>query len=339
MSAFPQRRSGGLSTFLSGSPIGMAVAVSAVVILGLLWGLGVIDLSRLRNTEPSTVGMVAIPTAARPIPAYTRVLRDHVWDPRTRRLTVVYLPPSAVTPEMLVKISDVLGRVLNHEKTPGYVFTNADFLPKGTREGVVGGIPAGKRAVRISGDKVEGLFGLNPGDRFDLVATMPIDASRGGGGQAFGFGGVYGQEIALQARLSNWQKQATVRVMVQNAIIVEPMSLRGVPAYQSSLTEGGVTRMRAVQEAVIAINPDEVARLTEALAVDARITAVPRSGRPDDRIDSTTPDLHPVSPFSGSAFGALSAAEPYGAGGQNGSFRIVETIMGQKRELTAVPRR
>ena len=339
MSPFAQRRPGGPSTLITGPAIAFTIVLSAVVILATLWGLGVLDLSRLRSTEPSTAGLVAIPTAARRIPAYTRLTRDHFWDPRTGRLTVVYLPPRAVTPEMLAKLSDVIGRVLGHEKAPGYVFTDGDFLPKGTREGIVGGIPAGKRAVRISADRVEGLYGLHLGDRFDLLATMPIDASRGGGAQTFNFAGVYGQQLALQARLTNWQKQATVRVMVQNAVIVEPMTTRGVPMLQSSLTEGGVSRTRPVQEVVIAVNPDEVARLTEAMAVDAKIMAVPRSGRPDDAVDSETPDLRPVSPFSAPRSGAVGAVDSAAATAQDVPFRVVETIMGQKRELTAVPRR
>lgn len=338
MSAFTQRRPGGPSTFSSFPVIAFAVVVPAVVILGTLWGLGVIDLSKLRSSEPSTAGLVAMPTAARRVPAYTRLTRDHFWDPRTNRLTVVYLPPRAVTPEMLANLSDVIGRVLDHEKAPGYVFTDADFLPKGTREGVVGGIPAGKRAVRISADKVEGLYGLRPGDRFDLLATMPIDASRGGGAQTFNFAGAYGQQLALQARLTNWQKQATVRVMVQNGLIVEPMATRAVPMFQNSLTDGGVTRTRPVQEAVIAINPEDVARLTEAIAVEAKITAIPRSGRPDDAVDSRTPDLRPVSPFSSPDSGVPAAVDSDSATGQDAPFKVVETIMGQKRELTAVPR-
>jgi Flp pilus assembly protein CpaB len=269
-----------------------------------------------------------VPTVARRIPAYTRLTRDHFWDVRNNRLTVVYLPPRAVTPEMLVKLSDLIGRVLDHDKAPGYVFTDGDFLPKGTREGVVAGIPAGKRAIRLSADRVEGLYGLHMGDRFDLLATMPIEASGGGGGQAMNFGGVHAQELALQAKLSNWQKQATVRVMVQNGIIVEAMAVRGVPGMQSSLTEGGVSRVRPVQEVVIAVSPEEVTRLTEAIAVDAKITAVPRSGRPDEPADSRMFDRQPVSPFS-TPSSTISDAPPY---------RVVETIMGKKRELTAVPR-
>jgi hypothetical protein len=99
---------------------------------------------------------------------------------------------------MITNIADVIGRVLDHDKEPGYVFTEADFLPPGTREGITAGIPAGKRAVRISADKVDGLYGLHAGDRFDLLATMPIEASRSSGGQSFGFSGPYGQQLALQ---------------------------------------------------------------------------------------------------------------------------------------------
>ena len=313
----------------------LTAIVSVVVIAVLLMALGVIDLSRLLSREPSTDGLVAVPTPAAPIPAYARVRRDHLWDRTNNRLAAIYLPPSAVTKEMLVNISDILGRVVDHEKEPGYVFTEADFLPRGTREGIVAGIPPGKRAVRISADRVEGLYGLNTGDRFDILATIPIDASRGG--QMFNFSGPYSQEVALEARLSNWDKQATVRVIVQNAVIVEPMNTRNVTTVQSSLTEGAAARTRPVQEAVIAVNPDEVAPLTEAMAVEARLTTIPRSGRPEDPVDSKTPDRRPFNPLTapGGAIGAVDAPVP---GDEPDGYAVVETIMGQRRSLTAVPR-
>jgi Flp pilus assembly protein CpaB len=335
MSAFTRRRPGSPPGFFAVPLIALAVVVSAVVIVATLWGLGLLDLSRLRSSEPSTAGLVAVPTPARRIPAYARVTRDYLWDAQRNRLSVIYLPPRAVTRQMILGISDLIGRVLDHDKLPGYAFTDDDFLPKGTREGFVAGIPAGKRAIRVPTDKVDGVFGLHAGDRFDIVATMPIDASRGS--QAFNVGGVYGEQLAMQARLSNWQKQATVRVLVQNGVIVEPMTTRTVPVLQTTLThEGAGVRMRPVQEVVIAIDPEEVARLTEALAVDARISIVPRSGRPDDPVDSITPDLEPVSPFSGPGTGGVrrSAAAPE----DDPAFTVVETIMGRKRTLTAVPR-
>jgi Flp pilus assembly protein CpaB len=285
-----------------------------------------------------TSGLTPVPVPAARIAAYTKVTRDHLWDARNLRLAVVYLPPAAVTKEMLVNVSDILGGVLNHEKQPGYVFTRSDFFPRGTREGLVAGIPAGKRAIRVEADKVEGLYGLLPGDRFDLVASMAIDAARGGSAGAFDIGGAYGQQLALQARLSNWQKQATVRVLVQNGVVVEPMTTRQVPVFSRTLTQGGITRMRPIQEIVIAVDPHEVAKLTEAIAVEAKVSTVPRSGRPDDPLNSVTPELQPVNPFTGPGFGV---AGP-GAGVSDGTqapFAMVETINGGRRELTAVPKR
>jgi Flp pilus assembly protein CpaB len=330
------RRPGAASGFFSAPIIAIAAVIAVAVVIEALWGLGLLDLSRFRSTEPSTAGLVAIPTPAKAIPAYTRVNRDHLWDVRRNRLSMVYLPPRAVTREMLTNVSDVIGRVLDHDKNSGYVFTDADFLPKGTREGLVAGIPAGKRAVRIPADRVDGVFGLHAGDRFDLVATMPIDASRS---SSFNVAGVYSEQLAVQARLSNWQKQATVRVLVQSGVIVEPMATRQVPVFQAALThEGGGFRMRPVQEVVIAIDPDEVARLTEALAVEAKVSMVPRSGRPDDPVDSTTPDLHPVSPFTAPGSRSLAGGDSESADADAAAFTVVETIMGQKRALTAVPR-
>jgi Flp pilus assembly protein CpaB len=305
----------------------MTTAIAAAVVAAAAVALlaGVVDFSGLRRSEPTTAGLIAVPTPAMRIPAYTRVRRDHLWDARGGQLAVLYLPPAAVTKEMLVDIGDVIGRVLESDKEPGYVFTEADFLPRGTREGIVAGIPAGKRAIRLSADTVSGLTGLHPGDRFDIMATMPIAAS--GNGRAFNFAGPYSQELALQAQLSNWDKQATVRVIVQNAVIVEPITTRGVAA----VTEGSATRARPVQEAVIAIDPDEVALLTEAMAVNATLTGVPRSGRPDDPPNSRTPDLRPVSPFT--------LPGTSGGEGDSDSLAIVETITGTTApSLTAVPR-
>ena len=71
--------------------------------------------------------------------------------------------------------------------------------------------------------------------------------------------------------------------------------------------------------------------LTEAMAVDARLATIPRSGRPDDPLNSKTPDLRPFSPFAG-------PGDPRLAANDGDRFTVVETIMGQKRALAAVPR-
>jgi hypothetical protein len=327
-----------------GAMIAGAVALTLVVVVAGLWFVGAIDLARFRpKIERSTAGLVPVPVPARALRNYSRITRDDFWDAKNNRLTLLYLPPNAVTKEMLTQLSDIIGRVLNHEKPPGFVFTDADFFPRGTREGVVAGIPSGKRAIRVPSEKVEGFYDLRAGDRFDLVATIAIGGRGGSGAQALtNVGGVYGPQLALQAQLTNWQRQATVHVMVQNGVVVQPMMTRQIPIFQNTLTQGGVTRMRPVQEIVIAIDPEEVAELTQAMAVDARISVVPRSGQPGDPVDSVTPDLRPVSPFGG--LGSPVAADEAGDGtvpakGGPAPFTMIDTINGSKRQLTAVPHR
>jgi len=316
--------------------------VTAVVLLlaiGALFATGIVDRKLLGfgNKEPDLRGLVAVPVSAGPIPMYTKLTRDHLWNPKINSLAVIYLRPEQVTPDMIRRVSSIIGRVLDHDKPAGYTFTDADFLPAGTRQGLVAGIPEGKRAVRVLAERVTGLIGLMPGDRFDLVSTITIDVGRGA---AMG-SGIYSQQLDLQARLSNWQKQANVRVLVQNGLVVQPLTTRQVPVSSNTLTSGLVVRTRPVQEVVIAVNPAEVAHLTEALAVGAEISCVPRSGRPDDPENSVTPELRPWSPYSGAPPATQAGAALAPAGPPNplgpGPLTTVETINGTKRDIVATP--
>lgn len=314
-----------------------AVLTAGLVAASLpgLWLAGLLRIPWLAEKGPDYRGMIAVPVSAQRIPRYTRITRDHLWDVQKMRLAVIHLPPGQVSKDMFTDMRQILGRVLDHDKAAGYAFTERDFLPPGTRPGLVAGIPAGKRAVRVEADKVSGIFGLQPGDRFDLVSAVPLDVGRGQA-QSFGAaGGVYGRQLDLQARLSNWQKQATVRVIVQNGVVVEPMITRQIPVFTRSLTQGGVTRTRPIQEIVIAVDPDEVAPLLESLAVDAEIACVPRSGRPDDPLMSRTPGQSPRSPFALPALG-----DGQGTGGAPASsLTMIETINGTTRDMVAAPAR
>jgi hypothetical protein len=326
------------SRFRSSPVLVLGIGAAVATLFVLLVGVGAVDLSKLGSNKRSTAGLVPVPLAARTIRAYTKVTQSDLFDPKTGDLAVIYLKPEAIAPTVLTRVPDILGRVLNHEKAAGYDFTDTDFFPRGTREGIVAGIPAGKRAIRVDATKVEGLYGLHVGDRFDLISTLAIDSGRGAQ-QTFNFGGVYGQQLALQARMTNWQKQATVRVLAQNGVLVEPMTTRQIPVFSNTFTQGGITRMRPLQEVVIAVAPEEVVRVEEAIAVEAKISCVPRSGQPGDPPNSVTPDLQPVSPFTGPGVGAVStsAAEP--AAVQSAPFATVETIQGTRRELAAVPQK
>jgi len=274
-----------------------------------------------RWTPPA--GKVAVPASARKIPAYTKISLVDVWNTKSDDLALKFLDPERLKDgEVLVNLSDILGRVLDHEKPPGFVFTESDFLPKGTRPGLVAGIPAGRRAMRVELNHVRGLFGLSPGDRFDIVSTLAIasdpvqDLRR--------LGGAYGDRLAMEATLAGTGKQATVRVVVQNGIVVTPVQTIEVPMSSASLTRGAKVSAKPIQEVVIAIRPEEVAALTEAMELEAELAVVPRSGRLDDPKDSLTPDRVPRNPFAASTDGSSS------------SLRFVETIDDKKREIVPV---
>lgn len=289
----------------------LALGVAAAAGL-LLYAFGV--LGPREEDSPLREGEVALPAAGTTIPAYTEVRLEHFFDPATGQPSVVYVPKDAVLETTLVDPAKIVGRVLASEKPAGRVFSEGDFLPDGTRPGLVAGIPPGKRAMRVEAGRVNGVVGLAAGDRIDIVATIAVDPREA---KAPTVGGTYVQQLGTEAGLSNWKKQATVHAVVQNGVVVQPLERRKLPA-------GAGSAARDVEEVVIAVDPSEVAPLTEALAVQARLDAVPRSGRPDDDLASETPDRLPTSPYGGAA-------------GAGGGVRMVETIGGSTRGLVAVP--
>jgi hypothetical protein len=315
-------------------PLGLLALVLAAGAL-LAGGAVVLGNAISRSSTPAVAplvrpdGHVGLPISGRAIPAYTKITRDDLWDARNGRLAVTFVPESQVG-EALFELSKIIGRVLDHDKPAGYAFTERDFLPKGTRPGVVAGIPAGKRALRLDAGKIGGLVGLNPGDRFDVVATQPVDPQSAARPGALDLGGAYGALLSQQLALQNQtlrRQQAIVRVVVQSGVVVSPLETRNVPVSSSTLTSGLRTTTRPVQEMVIAIDPDEVAPLTESMAVGAQLTCLPRSGLPDDPKGSVTPGSIPDLHLPGSVVG----------GGQVPPLAVLDRIQGDKRDLQAVP--
>ena len=80
--------------------------------------------------------------------------------------------------------------------------------------------------------------------------------------------------------LSCVPKRGLVKPLVQDGVVVTPVKVRNVPTTISSLTKGATTRNMPVQEIVIAVAPEEVAPLAEAMDLKYEITCVARSGRP-----------------------------------------------------------
>lgn len=293
--------------------------------------------------KPDLSGLVRVPRSARTIPAYAAVLREDLWDAQQGTVSAVYLRPEDVTEEMITDLGSVLGRVLKREKPPGYVFTESDFFPHGTRPGPTAGIPPGKRAMRLKAADVPGLHGLNQGDRFDLVMTVsveleqpPLRASQPGGGLD-----LEGPYAALQASESSRsddepvrvkRKHAEVRTIVRNGIVVEPVQQRKEITKRTSLLQGATLQATPIEEIVIAVAPEEVAEVNLALAVEASLQVAMRSGQVDASVDEgDIPDIQVVTE-SEETQAADEEDEP-------GPVRVVEVIKGDEKHLHAVPAR
>jgi Flp pilus assembly protein CpaB len=245
--------------------VGLSV-VSGGTILAL-GATGVIDLPFMRRPVAMNPDMQFIPISSNSIPAYTKITRDHIWDSTKGVFSVTPVHKSVVTSDMFTSFEKFKGRVLGRDKPKGYAFTESDFLPKGTREGIVAGIPPGKRSVVLDASKLNGVFGLRAGDHIDILASQKLDLQKN---KAM---------TGPHAAFFTAQKQASTRVIVQDGVIVLPVTSRAKPITSNSLTQGTQSKTVPVQEVTIAVNPEEVAPLNSALAVESQLNCVARSGQ------------------------------------------------------------
>lgn len=319
--------------------LGLAVVLGVLGTGGGLWATGLVQLPAgpalppdARPLPRAPQGTVEVLISPQEIPAYTQLDRDLLFDTRSMRpRAVTYLPPEAIKPDMLVSLDKLVGRVLRRDKGAQYVFTESDLFPAGTRPGLVAGIPPGKVALRLEAEQLRGLYGLHTGDRFDVVATQAVDATAQQ---------LPGMSLDPSALMAPWEKQqARVRTVVDGAVVVRPVHARQRPGAGSQftgtastidqVTNPASTRGRPtppVLEAVVAVAPEEVGALTEALALDAELMVLVRSGRSDDTAgERGKADRTPQLPFG------------QGADGGRAPFSVVETIQGGQRQWTAVP--
>lgn len=224
-----------------------------------LWSLGYFQTVA---AGPDRTGKVAYIISSRPISALHRVTREDVFDLTKQQFTVTWLSPEEARPEMLRDPGLVIGRVAARDKPAGYAFTERDFLPKGSREGVAGGVPAGKVALPIDVKKVRGMHILRSGDQFDLLVAIPIDLQKQLPQIRVGLG-----NDSMEGRdkiVGTLQKRATIQLLVENAVVVTPSG--------------------SGSEATIAVSPEEIGPLTKALTLSTDIFCVARSGQPSDSI-------------------------------------------------------
>ncbi len=250
------------------------IPFAAAGTVGTLWAFGKVDpiawFSRRDQLPPGFVPVLASGTI---IPAYTKITRDHLLDPKTGKFAFVPVPEGEIPKEAILSPNEVMGRVLNHDKPQSYLFTERDFFPKGTRAGLAGAIPPGKVSLTLERTKIQGIFGLQQQDRIDLTATVPVEAPKGSGNLSKG--------LMQQTQIAQMEKLARVRVLAKNAVIIE-FTKHDKSVVSRTLSQGTFSKKVPVEEVVIAVDPEEVAPIQEALSTDVAISCVVRSGQPGD---------------------------------------------------------
>ena len=258
----------------------VAIVGGGAVTVGALAALKVIDPAKLAFWKSKEIiypkDWIGVPISIRAIPAYTMVTRDYLIDPKTSRWALSWMSPKEVPEGVITDTSKIRGRVAAREKPAGYLFSENDFLPKGTRPGVVGGTPEGKRAITLDASKLKGVFDLREGDHVDLLDTVSVDMPGAGHSNT----GRMGTNVVATPDAALLPKRGLVKALVQDGVVVTPVKFRNVPTASSSLTQGTTTRNIPVQEIVLAVEPKEVAPLAAAMAMKYEITCVARSGRP-----------------------------------------------------------
>jgi len=251
--------------------------VGGVGTVAALGALKVIDLRQLAfwskpKTYPSD--WLEIPICVKSVPPYTAVSREHVdW------LHVAPEDgPKYAAKGIMLKFADVRGRVTARQHLAGFGFTEGDFLPKGSSAGIAGGTPSGKEAITldVAACKLQGVHDLREGDHIDLLASIPVEMP--GIGHTTSHPGINVVSTPDQALLP---KQGLVRTLVNDGVVVKPVTLRNKPISSNSLTQGTMTRTVPVEEIVIAVEAMEAKKLSQAIGLQYDITCLIHSGRPE----------------------------------------------------------
>ena len=151
-----QRRTAVRGSWLPAVLMGVtALGMLSVAGVAVAWALGMF--ADKPAAEPiDRTGQLAFPAIVRPMNAYEAIAKDDFINPQTKQLNVVWLP-EATAQVASRNMAELIGRVLRRDKQAGMVLSEADFLEKGTRPGLVAGIPAGKLALAIPASGIPGL--------------------------------------------------------------------------------------------------------------------------------------------------------------------------------------
>ena len=151
---------------------------SGMLVAGGLLAYGAMSYAGVFDEKESREGMIAVPRSIVSMNALSEVRREDIYDRSKGDDSYFWMSKARVEahPEWIIKASDIIGRVMARNKEPDKVFTEADFLPEGSRTGLSAGIPEGKQGFFVEAETIPGLELLKAGDTFDLLASLPEEA-------------------------------------------------------------------------------------------------------------------------------------------------------------------
>ncbi len=281
-------------------------ALFAAGVVGTLWLAGV-PLNPFARAEPKDDPyMVRIPINAQPIPAYSRVDRNHLLHPTSGVLMFQRVPPAATVGLSIVGIArdgshieDNVQAVKNVSDEVVFVTSKGEEIPQ-SRTMELGGALLNVNAIIgrvVKADKRAGL-GFQESTFFPLgtpeglagatpqgMRAITLDATKLTGVHALNAG----DEIDLLATVAidgqdpvDSSAIKEVKLLAQNAKVLRPVYTRNEVSASSSLTQGKKLQNVPKYEVAIAVSTDDVIPLQNALHQELAITCIAHSMKPKD---------------------------------------------------------
>jgi hypothetical protein len=264
--------------------IALLVLVGGVAIIASLAVTGAITLPFMQKTtlaadSPKSSdhkGQIPIPITARTIAVFSAVQREDLFDTQTKTIKLSWVEPDTAAKQgFITNYPALLGRVLNHDKSPGYAFTESDFYPKGAAPTPANAVESNMRGLYVDPSKIDGLAALKRADHFDLIAVKP-SASAGDHSNT-----TYGNSSIARSESDHRAWNTTSRALVQNGKVI-----MALPAAEAGKPKPGA-------QMYIQVSATEFVDLQDALALGAHISC---ATRPAIAAETTKPMPDPNAP-------------------------------------------
>jgi len=285
-------------------------ALMSFGIVGTLWLAGV-PLNPFANRAPiEDPFMVRIPINATPIPAYARVDRSHLLNPKQGGLMYQKLPPQAAVGMSIVGVDQNGSHVESRVESVKNINDEVVFVVTGGAEvrqsqtftlggaimsinAIIGRVvKADKRAglgfqesTFFPKGTPEGLAGATPNG----MRAITLDATRLTGVHSLGAGDLI--DLLASIPVSDDGDESTsvseVELLAQNAKVLRPVYVRNEVTSSASLMNGKTMQNVPKYEVAIAVAADDVIPLQNALNQELPITCVAHSMKPESEVDAS----------------------------------------------------